>query len=195
MSAGSAAPKQQLKLKLRQSPVSEANTPRSQGSATPGVLIDNDALIRQQRHVLQSMSGSKPARPESQGKSGTPVPSANPFAGPRGGSASIPPPGKTSGSPPALNGIKQDVQSPALGAIRPSSTAPDGQRLSAPIPHPQPIMAPPHSAVRPPSGSPYPNGVVPQPSMTNGQYQAPTYYVPPSALRMDTFRKEPLKSE
>jgi hypothetical protein len=46
MSAGAAptpAPKQQLKLKLRQSPVSGPQTPVTRDSATPGVIVDNEA--------------------------------------------------------------------------------------------------------------------------------------------------------
>jgi hypothetical protein len=197
MSAGAPAPRQQLKLKLRQSPGSESNTPGARSSATPGVIVDNDALLRQQRHVMDSMGGPKASLASSQTKAGTPVASANSFTGPRGGSTSIPPlpasHSRTAASPPVTNGVKLDVQSPALSAIRPASTASDG-RLSNPAQTPQPLMAPPQS-IRPTSGSPYPNGPIGQQiPPTNGQYQTPSYYVPPSALRADTFRKVPLKS-
>lgn len=199
MSGAAPAPKQQLKLKLRQSPGSDPNTPAARSSATPSIIVDNDALLRQQRHVMQSMSGSRSSRPTSQGKTGTPGPSTNPFVGPRGASASIPPlpgaQGKTAISPPAVNGVKQDVQSPALSAVRPTSIAPDGQRLSVPAQTPHPSMAPPSATPRPTSGSPYPNGAVGQPVTANGQYHAPNYYVPPSALRTDTLRKVPLNSK
>jgi len=189
-----AAPKQQLKLKLRQSPGSDPNTPAARSSATPGVIVDNDALLRQQRHVLASMTNSRSSRPPSQGKSGTPVASSNPFSGPKGAAAAIAPlpavQSRAAGSP-ALNGVKQDMQSPALSAIRPASTAPDSQaRLSVSAQTPHPVMAPP----RPTSGSPYPNGPIGQQTApVNGHYQQPVY-VPPSALRQDTFRKVPLKS-
>jgi hypothetical protein len=84
-----------------------------------------------------------------------------------------------------------------LSAIRPASTAPDaqGSRLSVPAPTPHPTMAPPQAISRPASGSPHPNGV----GLPNGSYvppnQPPSYYVPPQATRVDTFRKVPLKSK
>ncbi|KAL6712093.1 hypothetical protein ACN47E_003136 [Coniothyrium glycines] len=194
MSGGAAVPKQQLKLKLRQSPGSEANTPGARSSTTPGVIVDGDALQRQQRHVLDATH--RPSRPSSSGKTVTVSAVANPFNGPRGGSSSIPslPLGhpRASGSP-ALNEIKQDTQSPALSAVRPTSTAPDGQRLSVPMQAPAAVMAPPSTTPRPTSGSPHPNGV----SQTNGYhtpYQAQTYYAPPAAPRFDCLRKIPLKS-
>lgn len=198
MSSAAPAPKQQLKLKLRQSPGSDPNTPGARSSATPGIIVDSDALLRQQRHVREGVHGSRSSRPSSQGKAATPVPSSNPFSGPKGTSNVIAPlsaaQARTAGSPPAINGVKHDTQSPALSATRPASTAPDSQtqRLSVPAQTPHPGMAPP----RPTSGSPYPNGHVgQQPATTNGLYQQPTYFVPPSALRLDTFRKVPLKSE
>lgn len=189
MSGGTTpASKQQLKLKLRQSPGSESGTPGARSSATPGVIVDGDALQRQQRHVMDATH--RPSRPSSSGKAGTPSATSNPFAGPRGASASIPTlPSRAAGSP-ALNGVKQDVQSPALSAVRPGSTAPDGQRLNIPNQAPPAVMAPPHATPRPASGSPLPNGV-------NGYatpYQAPTYYAPPQAPRVDCLRKTPLKS-
>ncbi|KAF2025212.1 Bromodomain-containing protein [Setomelanomma holmii] len=194
MSGAAPAPKQQLKLKLRQSPGSDSNTPGARSSTTPGVIVDNEALLRQQRHVQSSMHTSKTPRTSSQGQSGTPA-APNPFSGPKGATAAITPlPGahtKTAGSPPAINGVKQDVQSPALSAIRPASTASDGQRLSVPAQTPHAVMAPP----RPTSGSPYPNGPLGQQSaQTNGYHPPPSYPIPPSALRLDIFRKEPLKS-
>ena len=197
MSGAAPAPKQQLKLKLRQSPGSDPNTPAARSSATPGVIVDNDALQRQQRHVLESMHGSRSSRPPSQGKVGTPAASSNPFSGAKGASAVVAPltaaQTRTAGSPAAVNGVKQDMQSPALSAIRPASTASDSQtqRLSVPSQTPHPVMAPP----RPTSGSPFPNGPMGQQTApVNGHYQQ-AIYVPPSALRLDTFRKVPLKSE
>jgi hypothetical protein len=198
MSTATPAPKQQLKLKLRQSPGSDRNTPGARSSATPGIIVDGDALQRQHQHVRDSMHGPKSLRASPQAKTGTPVPSSNPFSGSKGASAAIAPLSaaqtKTAGSPPAVNSVKQDMQSPALSAIRPSSTASDSQtqRLSVPVQTPHPVMAPP----RPTSGSPYPNGLgIQQTPMTNGHYQQPTYYVPPSALRQNTIRKTPLKSK
>jgi hypothetical protein len=196
MSSAAPAPKQQLKLKLRQSPGSDPNTPGARSSATPGIIVDSDALLRQQRHVREGVHGSKSSPRPSQGAAGTPVPSSNPFSGPKGASsiiAPVPAQARTAGSPAAINGVKLDVQSPALSAIRPASIAPDNStlRLSVPSQTPHPVMAPP----RPTSGSPYPNGPTSQQSLTNGHYQQPTYFVPPSALRVDTFRKVPLKSK
>ncbi|CAN9189954.1 unnamed protein product [Alternaria alternata] len=194
--SSAAAPKQQLKLKLKPSPGSERNTPSARDSATPGVIVDNDALLRQQRHVLDSM-GNRSATPS---KAATPTAPANPFTGPKGVASTIAPlsaaQGKTAGSPPAVNGVKQDVQSPALSAIRPASTAPDSQaaRLSVPAQTPHPNMAPPQHMSRPASGSPHPNGVGLQNGNHVSAYQAPTYYAPPPVARVDSFRKVPLKN-
>ncbi|KAG9188625.1 hypothetical protein G6011_07330 [Alternaria panax] len=191
------APKQQLKLKLKPSPGSERNTPSARDSATPGVIVDNDALLRQQRHVLDSM-GNRSSTPS---KATTPTaPANNPFTGPKGGASTIAPlsaaQGKTTGSPPAANGVKQDVQSPALSAIRPVSTAPDSQasRLSVPAQTPHPSMAPLQYHSRPASGSPHPNGIGLQSGNHVPSYQAPTYYAPPPVARVDSFRSVPLKS-
>ncbi|KAF1832969.1 Bromodomain-containing protein [Decorospora gaudefroyi] len=202
MSTAAPAPKQQLKIKLsRQSPASDPNTPGARSSGTPGVIVDSDALLRQQRHVLDSMgSGNRSSRPPSSGPATTPAAPTNPFTGPKGGAATIAPlsavPSGTAGSPPAVNGVKQDVQSPALSAIRPASTAPDSHasRLSVPAQTPLSSMAPPQTMSRPASGSPHPNGV----GMPNGNYvapyQPPSYYAPPPVARVDSFRKVPLKS-
>ena len=189
------APKQQLKLKLRQSPVSGPNTPTTRDSATPGVIVDNEALQRQQRHVNDSMVGRR-SRPAD--KAATPI-ASNPLSGTRGSSATIAPvpaaQTRTAGSP-AANGVKQDVQSPALSAIRPSSNAPESQQLSVPSQTPAPVMAPPQSLSRPPSGSPHPNGLYNQPNgLSTPGFQQPAPYVPPSIPRTDVFRKTPLKSK
>jgi hypothetical protein len=196
MSIPAPPPKQQLRLKLRQSPGSDPNTPGARGSATPGIIVDGDSLQRQQRHVNDGLNGKSPRLPL-QAKAGTPAASTNPFTGPRGISANIAPlpaaQTRAALSPAAPNGIKQDMHSPALNAVRPASITSD-HRLSIPVHTPQPLMAPPH-VPRPASGSPYPNGPIGQQTATNGHYQAPTYYVPPSALRTDTFRKVPLKSK
>lgn len=189
------APKQQLKLKLRQSPVSGSQTPATRDSATPGVIVDNEALQRQQRHVNDSM-GSRRSKPAD--KVATPV-ASNPFSGTRGSSATIAPipaaQTRTAGSP-AANGVKQDVQSPALSAIRSGSNASDSQRLSVPAQTPIPAMAPPQAISRPASGSPHPNGLYSQPNgLPTPGFQQPTPYVPPSIPRTDVFRKTPLKSK
>lgn len=195
MSTAASAPKQQLKLKLKPSPGSEPNTPSARDSATPGVIVDNDALLRQQRHVLNSM-GNRSSRAPS-GEAGTPGASSNPFAGSKGSASGAPPmssQGRNAGSPPTVNGVKQDVQSPALSAIRPASTAPDNARLSVPAQTPHPNMAPPQNMSRTASGSPHPNGL----GLQNGNYmqqqQPPSYQAPPVA-RVDCFRKVPLKSK
>ncbi|KAL6159559.1 hypothetical protein ACJQWK_05804 [Exserohilum turcicum] len=194
MSTAASAPKQQLKLKLKPSPGSEPNTPSARDSATPGVIVDNDALLRQQRHVLNSM-GNRSSRAPS-GEAGTPGPSSNPFVGSKGSASVVPPlpatQGRNAGSP-TVNGVKQDVQSPALSAIRPASTAPDNARLSVPAQTPHPNMAPPQNMSRTASGSPHPNGL----GLQNGGYmpqQQPQSYQAPPVARVDCFRKAPLKS-
>ncbi|KAF1951910.1 hypothetical protein CC80DRAFT_573588 [Byssothecium circinans] len=198
--APSAPPKQALKLKLRQSPVSDPNTPRARSSATPNFIVDNEALKRQQKHVMESMNGTRSPQPTSAGTSNTPL-AANPFAGPRGAASSIPPlpisQTKTAGSPPALNGVKRDVQSPALNAVRPASNASDSQsqRLSVPAHTPHPVMLPPQTVARPTSGSPRPNGQVNHQAPYANQYHPPpTYYVPPVTPHFENFRKVPLKT-
>lgn len=197
----STAPKQQLRLKLRQSPGSDPNTPGGRSSATPGVIVDNEALLRQQRHVHDSMNGNRSSRPSSSGKPQTPLGSGNPFNGARGASSSIAPLAgaysRTAGSPPAMNGIKNDVQSPALNSIRPTSTTSDSQsqRLSMPAQTPHPAMPPPQSTSRPTSGSPHPNGPIGQQSGAYPQYHPPNHYVPPVTPHFENFRKSPLKSK
>jgi hypothetical protein len=195
--APTSTPKPQLKLKLRQSPVSDPNTPTGRSSATPGVIVDSDALLRQQRHVLDSMGAPRASRPPSTGKVATPT-AITPFAAPKGATSGAPPtaPMRTLDSPAAANGIKSDMQSPALNAVRPTSTGADGlnRQLSIPAQTPHPSMAPPHGMPRPASGSPHPNGLVGQPGAYTPQYQPPNYYVPPTVPRFDSFRKTPLKS-
>ncbi len=192
MSSG-AAPKQQLKLKLRQSPASDRQTPGARSSATPSISVDNEALQRQQRHVLEGMNGNR----ASSGKPGTPSGLTNPFTGPRGTSSTAAPvPGaqmRTAGSPPTMNGIKQDVQSPALNAIRLAGT-PQIPGSSIPTQTPMPAMAPPHAMARPASGSPHPNGV-PHHTNYNAAVQPPNYYMQQHTPHMDSFRKVALKSE
>lgn len=188
-----APPKQQLKLKLnRQSPGSETNTPGAasgRNSATPGVIVHNEALQRQQAHVRDSMhSGS---RPSSSGKAQTPA-ASNPFGGASSASNSIPsiatPAAKNgAASPLPTNGIKSDVQSPALNAIRPASMTSDSQRLSNPAQTPMP---PPLSTSRPASGSPHPNGPL---GHAPGSFP-PHSYVPPVVPQFDNFRRKPLSN-
>ncbi|KAF2729125.1 Bromodomain-containing protein [Polyplosphaeria fusca] len=187
----SSAPKQRLSIKLRQSPSSDPATPASRGSATPGVIVDNEALLRQQRHVLDSMNGNKSSRPSSSGKAQTP---SNPFTGPRGASGTIPTLSSAATGSPAPNGIKNDVQSPALTSIRPASTASDSQsqRLSASGHTPHPVMPPPLSTSRTASGSPHPAGPIGQ--HTYPPYHPPNHYIPPATAHFEHFRKVPLKS-
>ncbi|KAJ4288210.1 hypothetical protein N0V90_012227 [Kalmusia sp. IMI 367209] len=196
-------PKQQLKLKLRQSPVSDPNTPAARSSATPGVIVDNEALLRQQKHVLESMNGSRSSRPPSAGKTQASTTLSNPFGGPRGASATVPPlptaQTRTAGTPPNPNGIKNDIHSPALNAINPASNASDSQsqRLSVPAHTPNPIMAPPQSASRPTSGSPHPHGPIGQQTGSYANpytHPPPSYYAPPVTPHLENFRKTPLKS-
>lgn len=191
MSGAGSAPKQQLKLKLRQSPGSDRNTP-GRNSATPSIIVDSEALQRQQRHVLEGMNGNKGAA----GKPGTPM--SHPFTGARGDSTTVPPLSATqmrSAGSPAINGVRPDMQSPALSATRPGTIRMDsqGSGLGAPTHIQLPIMAPPHTLTRPTSGSPLANGV--QQAGYNAQPQAPTHYIPPNTPRVDSLRKVPLESE
>jgi hypothetical protein len=199
MSAG-VKPSPQLKLKLpRQSPGSEAPTPTARSSATPDVIVHNESLARQQRHVLDGISGTKPAPPASTGKPQAPI-VANPFSGPRGASASIPPLAtpflKTAGSPPATNGIKADIQSPALNSIRPATMIADSQRPIGTPQVPQAVMLPPMGTSRPASGSPHPNGSIMQQTPYAPQYHQPAYIAPPPVTphHFEHIRKTPLKS-
>lgn len=195
-----AAPKQQLKLKLRQSPVSDPATARGRSSATPGFIVDNEALLRQQRHVMESMNGTRSSRPSSVGKSGTPV-ATTPVTGTKGATSAVSPlpatQPKTVASPPATNGIKRDVQSPALSTIRPGSNVPDSQsqRQNVPAQTPHAVLAPPQAVDRPASGSPLPNTPYGQQASHPNQYQPPTYHVPPVVPHFENFRKKPLKSK
>ncbi|KAF1997634.1 Bromodomain-containing protein [Amniculicola lignicola CBS 123094] len=189
-----AAPKQQLRIKLRQSPGSDPNTPTARSSATPGVVVDREALLRQQRHVHDSMNGNRSSRPSSSGKPAASTPSANPFTGPRGPAAAIPslaPSYPKAAASPAPNGIKHDVQSPALNTIRPVSIVPDGQRVSVPAATPHPMLPP---TSRPASGSPHPSGPIGQQTGQYPQYHPPNYYVAPTVPHFENFRKVPLKS-
>jgi hypothetical protein len=190
------APKQQLKLRLghRTSPAlsSDPNTPAgNRSSATPGVIIDNEALQRQQRHIQESING---ARASPSGPSQTPVPTRS-----QSGAKGSAPPHSTA-SPPAVNGVKvdpQSVQSPALNSIRPASTAPDvqSQRSSVPAGAPTASMLPPQSTSRPPSGSPHPNGAVPHGPPGSHPQSSSNYHVPPVTPHYENFRQTPLKSK
>lgn len=195
-------PKQQLKLKLRQSPVSDPNTPAARSSATPGVIVDSEALLRQQKHVLESMNGSRSSRPPSAGIQ-TPNAMSNPFNGPRVGSGTVPQvsgsQSKVAGSPSNANGTKTDTQSPALNPVRPASNASDSQYQSLSLASHAPLhaMAPPHPSSRPTSDSPHPNGSVSQQtgSYVNSYAQpSPSYYAPPVTPHFENFRKTVLKS-
>jgi hypothetical protein len=201
----SAAPPKQpsLKLKLRQSPGpgSDPNTPAARSSATPSFIVDNEALQRQQRHVQDSMNGSRNSRPSSSGRTHTPSAPSNPFAGPRSAAVTVAPLAATRArvvpSPPVANGIKHDVQSPALNSIRPASIVPDShsQRQSFPQQAALPVMPPPLATARTLSGSPHPHGPVGQQAVSFPQYHPPNYYVPPTTPQFIDFRQTPLRSE
>jgi len=193
------APKQQQSLKLRlQNRTSPAvnsgpNTPASRNSATPGVIIDNEALQRQQRHIQDSING---ARPASSGTSQTPAAPRNPLLGAKSSAHPY------SASPPAINGVKKDpqtVQSPALSSIRPASTTSDTNSQRVSISGGTTLstsgMPPPQALSRPASGSPLPNGHVAQLPGAYSQNQPPNYYVPPVTPHFEMFRKVPLKSK
>ncbi|KAF2202868.1 Bromodomain-containing protein [Delitschia confertaspora ATCC 74209] len=194
------APPKQPSIKLRlghrtTSPAlnSDPNTPSARKSATPGVIIDNEALQRQQRHIQDSING---ARQPSAGPSQTPMTGRNPFTGPK----SSVPPSNHAASPPAVNGVKSDpqsMQSPALSSIRPASTSSDAhiQRMSVAVGTPSAAMPPPPVISRPASGSPLPNGTtIPQAGIYH-QHPPPNYYAPPPVTNHpDDYRKTPLKS-
>ncbi|OCK77511.1 Bromodomain-containing protein [Lepidopterella palustris CBS 459.81] len=197
------APKSQsIKLRLggpkgSPGPTSAPDTPAGRSSATPGVIVDSDALERQQRHVQAGMNGGQ--RPPSSGTPSQGTMPRNPFGGSRPSSTSIPPLNQDKGfngatSPPVLNGVKsesQAVQSPALNTIRLSSAVPesqkDGQRPSVSVQAPQPAasaMPPPLGTTpRPLSGSPHP-AVGQQP-----HYNSQNYYAPPPPQAFENHRR------
>ncbi|KAK7545686.1 Bromodomain-containing protein [Phyllosticta citricarpa] len=122
-------------------PGSAPDTPVGRSSATPGVIVDNEALERQQRQVQAGLNGQRPSSSGGQGALTA-----------RSGSAAS----------PAPNGVKSETQpgqSPALETIRPSSIAPDSRPSTSQL---TASMPPPNSATpRPPSASPYANGHAP----------------------------------
>ncbi|KAK8203752.1 Bromodomain-containing protein [Phyllosticta capitalensis] len=149
-------------------PGSAPGTPAGRSSATPGVIVDNEALERQQRQVQAGLSGQRPPSSGGQGAHTT-----------RSASAAS----------PAPNGVKSETQpgqSPALDTIRPSSTAPDSRpSTSQPASMPPPISATP----RPPSATPYTNGHLP---MQQGHSYMGGPYHPPNGF--DNKYRQPGKS-
>lgn len=176
MSAAASAPSKNptLKLKLggsRPSPSPAPTAEKNSDRGTPGIVVDNDALKRQQDMVAASTNG----RPAS-------AAGRNPFgSSTRSGSGGTPIPGLARGasatSPPVqTNGVKAEGQSPALSAIRPTNTVP--------------MSMPPPAGVnsRPVSGSPHPQ------TLSNGygavQPPIPQYQPPPAA---NTFVQSKLR--
>jgi hypothetical protein len=114
----------------------------------------------------------------------------NPFGGgSRSGSASTPIPALNShasaASPPAhTNGVKSELQpgqSPALSAIRPTSSTPG---------HLGPMQPPNGATPRPLSGSPHPPL---QPSLyptSNNHHYQPPQYVPPNGFVETKYRPD-----
>lgn len=174
---GSTAPKQSLKLKFNTSNASPgvaspAATPVPERQ-TPGVIVHNEALARQQKMVAVGMNGGQaPAMPGAQ------TGPRNPFgSGSRSGSASTPIPALNSrasaGSPPMhANGVKNEIQpgqSPALNAIRPNSSTAGLAPMHPPNGlTPQPSSVSPHPQLQP---SLYPTS-------SNYHYQPPQYHPP-----------------
>ncbi|KAJ9648430.1 hypothetical protein H2199_001285 [Coniosporium tulheliwenetii] len=173
LNMSAAAPsKPTIKLRLKPSPAPQPGSGpgAARNSATPGVMVDSGALERQKLHVKAGMNGHRPPPPRLR-RLATPVQRDWRF------------------SPSQVNGVKHEApagQSPALGAIRPSSTAPDtvsdGRRTSLPAQTPQLASAamppPPSVTPRPPSSSPHPH-----PSHLQQGYQYhPSYAAPPPGL-------------
>jgi len=149
----SAAPKQSIKLKFgvpRDSPStsSRPSTPAAE-RGTPGVIVHNEALQRQQEMVAAGMNGG-------QSSSTAPQPARNPFSKSTPAITPIPvlnsnPPSRLNQSPPVqVNGVKSEAEpSPALAAVKPNGHPP--QLASS-------AMLPPLSlTLRPASGSPAPS--------------------------------------
>lgn len=190
MSASAPKPSIKLKLGVRGSPAptSHSNSPAPRDSNTPGVIVDNEALRRQQQHVQAGINGDRPpsSDPAAQRSS-----SRNPFGSSRPGSAAapIPPLARESSGAPLTNGVKNEAvpsPSPNLGAIRPTSAAP--MAPSGQTPHlSASAMPPPALAQRISSGSPLPQGppAYAQPSQ-NQYYQS--YYAPPTQAVENKYR-------
>ncbi len=149
----STVPKQSIKLKFgaaRDSPsTSSRPTTPAADQGTPGVIVHNEALQRQQEMVAAGMNGGKSSSSASQ-------PARNPFSRSTPAFTPIPilnsrPPSRSNQSPPVqVNGVKSEAEpSPALAATRPNGHPP--QLASS-------AMAPPLSlTLRPSSGSPAPS--------------------------------------
>jgi len=147
------APKQSIKLKFgaaRDSPStsSRPSTPAAE-RGTPGVIVHNEALQRQQEMVAAGMNGNKPS-------STSQPPARNLFSRSTSALTPIPivnsrPPSRSNQSPPIqVNGVKNEAEpSPALAAARPNGHPP--QLASSAMPPPSSL------ALRPASGSPVPN--------------------------------------
>ncbi|KAF2835544.1 Bromodomain-containing protein [Patellaria atrata CBS 101060] len=196
-------PKQpSLKLRFstgRGSPSSteNPNTPVARSSATPGVIVDNDALERQQQHVLAGMNGQQ----QTANAAAKPLAPRNPFS--RAGSSGTPvPPGRASAQPlveqlraasagsPGLmtNGVKSETQpsqSPAPNPIQPNVT-PDSNVNGSLVQPDQPTQTvtstmPPPPTIRPSSGSPHPH-TLPQAQNTSHHHYPPHQSVAPPGV-------------
>ena len=144
----STAPKQSIKLKFgaaRDSPstASRPSTPVAD-RGTPGVIVHNEALQRQQEMVAAGMNGKS--------SSTAPTPAQNALST----FAPLPilnsrPPSRSHQTPPVqVNGVKSEAEpSPALAAARPNGHPP--QLASSAMPPPLNL------ALRPASGSPAPS--------------------------------------
>lgn len=176
------APKPSIKLRLntaRDSPStsSRPGTPTAAERGTPGVIVHNEALQRQQEMVAAGMNGARPP-------SVAPPQSRNPFSRSTSVSTPIPvlnaqPGTKTNASPaPQPNGVKTEAQpSPALPPARINGHAPPLAASAMPPPV--------GNASRPHSGSPAP-GVL---QLYGQQYHPPqTYNGPLKELVANKFR-------
>jgi len=175
----STAPKQSIKLKFgaaRDSPStsSRPSTPAAE-RGTPGVIVHNEALQRQQEMVAASINGGKSSSTVSQ-------PARNPFSKSNPAFTPIPilnsrPPSRSHQSPPVqVNGVKSEAEpSPALAAARPNGHPP--QLASS-------AMAPPlNLTLRPASGSPAPSH-----SFIQQHHHAQIYNGPLKELVANRFR-------
>jgi hypothetical protein len=184
--------KLRLGTKASPAPSSGPDTPANRSSATPGVIIDAEALQRQQQHIQASIkTGNRPS------SSGTPQPGAgakNPFS--RSGSGTVPLTQLASGSAQQPNGVR--TQSPFA---RPASGTPDIKQPPAAQPGVA-AMLPPHAhhLQRPLSGSPHPSPYSTQYSAgmqpSNMYYsqthsQQPQYIPPPTIAHAEERLRKP----
>ena len=184
-----------IKLRLnagsKPSPGPSGTATPSRNSATPGVIVDGEALARQRLHVDAGMHGrpssasAQPGaasrNPFSHSNSATPIPTISQHTAQRA-------PSGGAGSPPltkGVNGVKSEAPaaSPAMNGVRPISAAGDRQSIQPAQSHtpqlaPAPML-PPGSTLRPPSASPLPPN--PYGPISQQMHQPHAYHHAPSS--------------